>query len=402
MAPKKKNVTEHLGPNGEVLGTYPSKYPNHSTAVLFGDYTPAEPKKETPKKTKKTAASTPTKKDLGALKALEYSPEDIERISSLPDKEFNAHVKKYHPDINGKPSNGLALDTLMKRRLELKSSQPKAPKSTVFRDPKTGRATPKGTLEKAPAVDADPVIDRTVGDSKLKSPTQKKLGLRKNKTGTSSVAERKAGIRINKVRDRKRKPQKSLRPQVGQAGSLDGKVVRVTEENLNQVSEQKLHTILPDAGREVMEQPSRPVTQTAIMPSVLPGSQSGKRLGGFAATHEIVKGHTNDALKHLQTMANSPKGSPEHHAAHEAFNVSHALIGQTGNKALHDLVGLGRKIVQENHGSPNMENGLKTHRALVTGMLEAGRLAEETRKDRSGKNVNRKPRKKQDEEGKAE
>lgn len=141
---------------------------------------------------------------------------------------------------------------------------------------------------------------------------------------------------------------------------------------------------LPQAGPEVMTPAGRPEIQPAILPRTLRGSQSGKNLGGFAASHKIVKGHTYEALKHLQTMADTPKNSPEHHAAHEAFNASHAQIGQTGNKGLHTLVGMGRAAVQQMHGSPNLPNALKTHKALVLGKLEEGRIAEQARTERSG------------------
>jgi hypothetical protein len=83
-------------------------------------------------------------------------------------------------------------------------------------------------------------------------------------------------------------------------------------------------------------------------------------------------------------MANTDKGSAEHHDAHESFNLLHAHIGQIGNKDLHKVLGLGRTMVQQYHGTSQLPQALKVHKGLVLGRLEAGRIAEQARSERSG------------------
>jgi hypothetical protein len=81
-------------------------------------------------------------------------------------------------------------------------------------------------------------------------------------------------------------------------------------------------------------------------------------------------------------MAQHEPGTPEHHEAHEAFNVSHATLGQISNKDFHRFMGMGRTIVTTQRG-PNMQNLLKVHREGVEGKLEAGKIAEQSRGERS-------------------
>jgi hypothetical protein len=198
--------------------------------------------------------------------------------------------------------------------------------------------------------------------------------------------ELKRGITSVSIAPKKRriKKQKSLIPKVGQAGKLDGQVVRVTPENAEQVYDQRRRTELPAAGPAEMTPAGRPEVEQVILPPRLRGSQSGKNLGGFAQSHKVVAKATHEALGHLETMANTDKGSIEHHTAHESFNLLHGQIGQIGNKALHKDLGLGRTIIQQYHGRPELGNALKVHRGIVLGRLEEGKIAEQARGERSG------------------
>lgn len=177
-------------------------------------------------------------------------------------------------------------------------------------------------------------------------------------------------------------------PKPGQAGKLDGKLVRVTPENVTQIYDQRRRTELPKAGPEEMTPAGRPQIEGAIIPSKLRSSQNKKNLGGFARSHKEVSAVTHEALDHLQTMANTAKGSPEHHSAMESFNALHAKIGQIGNKPLHTALGLGRTIVQQYHGHEDLSKHLRMHRGVVLGRLEEGKIAEQSRAERSGKGGN--------------
>ena len=194
------------------------------------------------------------------------------------------------------------------------------------------------------------------------------------------------GVTSVSTKPRKRRQKKQTPvpvPKPGQVGKLDGKGVRVTDENVTQIYDQRRRTTLPEAGREEMTPAPRPTVEPAIMPARLGGSQNKKNLGGFARSHKVVAKATHEALDHLQTMANTQKGTPEHHSAMESFNTLHGHIGQIGNKALHKDLGLGRTIIQQYHGKPELTDALKIHRGIVLGRLEEGRIAEQSRGERS-------------------
>lgn len=242
-----------------------------------------------------------------------------------------------------------------------------APKTAKKNKPKTARKAVRnpvtGKAEKAPVTPLGAPVKRTADPV-----------VRKFKKGELVV-----------VKPRKQKKQTPIaKPQPGQAGKLDGELVRVTPENAEQVYEQRRRTELPKAGPAEMTPAGRPEVEQAILPSRLRGSQSGKNLGGFAQSHKIVAKATHEALDHLNTMATTDKGSSEHHSAHEAFNLLHGHIGQIGNKALHRDLGLGRTIIQQHHGSNKLPEALKIHRGIVLGRLEEGKIAEQARGERSG------------------
>jgi len=231
----------------------------------------------------------------------------------------------------------------------------KAAAPSVVRNSKTGRAEKPTTVDLTKPVErtADPVVRR----------------FRKGELVT--------------VKPRKQKKQTPIpKPKAGQIGKLEGKVVRVTPENATQIYEERRRTTLPTATAEEMTPASRPVIKPVVMPPKLRSSQNKKNIGGFARSHKEVAGVSKEALGHLQTMAQHEPGTPEHHEAHEAFNVSHATLGQISNKDFHRFMGMGRTIVTTQRG-PNMQNLLKVHREGVEGKLEAGKIAEQSRGERS-------------------
>jgi len=233
-----------------------------------------------------------------------------------------------------------------------------APKPSVVRDKKTGKALPL-----APKL---PVVERTA------DPIVKKF---------------KNGERVT-VKPRKQKKQTPIaKPVPGQIGKLEGKPVRVTSENVDKVYDEKRTTILPTATEAEMTPAGRPETERVVLPKTLRSSQNKKNIGGFAQSHKVVASVAKEALGHLQTMADHEPGTPEHHEAHEAFNVAHAQLGQISNSNFHKFMGMGRTIVTQHRGS-NMDTALKVHRQGVLAKLEEGKIAEGSRGDRSGKGGN--------------
>ena len=199
-------------------------------------------------------------------------------------------------------------------------------------------------------------------------------------------SELRRGVTAVPTAPKKRRQKKQTpipKPRPGQAGKLDGKVVRVTPENVTQVYDEKRTTNLPTATPEDMTPAGRPAVEPAVMPKVMPFSQNKKNFGGFAGKHKDVSKATHEALGHLQTMADTEKNSPEHHDASRGFHLAHATVGQIGNQDLHRFLALGHSAVQKLHGTPELANALKVHRAGTLGKLEAGRIAEQSRKERA-------------------
>jgi hypothetical protein len=289
-------------------------------------------------------------KNLGAVKAIDLDHASVEKVASMEATDLGKHFQ------NNPAMDSQLKDAIMKRHLEIQNAKPKQPKlKTALRDKKTGKAIPLAPATPVVTSTPDPVI-------------------KKFKKG-----------QLVTVKPRKQKKQTPIaKPQPGQAGKLDGQTVRVTPENADQVYEQRRRTELPAAGPAEMTPTGRPEIEGAILPRELRGSQNKKNLGGFAQSHKIVAKATHEALGHLNTMANTDKGSPEHHNAHEAFNLLHGQIGQIGNKPLHRDLGLGRTIIQQYHGSDKLPEALKLHRGIVLGRLEEGKIAEQSRGERSG------------------
>jgi len=235
-----------------------------------------------------------------------------------------------------------------------KKSKPKKSR-TVVRNPETGRA------EKPTPVDITKPVERTA------DPVIKKF---------------KKGQLVT-VKPRRQKKQTPIpTPKPGQVGKLEGQVVRVTPENATQIYEERRRTTLPVATPEDMTPAGRPAVQPVVLPSRLRGSQNKKNLGGFARSHKEVAGVAHEALGHLQTMAQHEPGTPEHHDAHESFNVLHAKLGQISNSNFHKFMGMGRTIVTQ-HRDKNMAKALEVHKQGVEGKLEEGRIAEQSRGERS-------------------
>lgn len=200
----------------------------------------------------------------------------------------------------------------------------------------------------------------------------------------SELAKGVMAVTLKPKKTRKRKKAVAPRaPKIGQAASLDGKVVRVNEDNLEEVTQAKLRKTLPTAGPDVMAPESPAPIEQVVLPPRLKASQNGKNIGGFAGKFEDVRDSVHAALGHLETMAANPKGTVEHHTAHEAFNVEHAKIGQIGNKGLHSLMALARNGVQKTHGTPQVNDVLKAARVGILGKLEEGRMAAKQRSARA-------------------
>ena len=93
-------------------------------------------------------------------------------------------------------------------------------------------------------------------------------------------------------------------------------------------------TILPAAGPEVMQQPTR--TQTAQPIGVL--RRGGQKLRGFKGSYEKVHAGVQAALGHIESMK-ATQGTPEFDHHQDAFNAIHSNIKAWDERGLGITVG---------------------------------------------------------------
>lgn len=337
---------------------------------------------------RKKKATPGIRKDLGGLQVTPPDRKNIERIARMePDalKEYLAHPKHGIDERTRK----LILD----RHIELRSgNRPTVKRGSVTgkiqsrtaapeQDPNVPVRKPRKLRTTAAGFDTKISVKRKT--DRIARPEGRVLpeGIRPAKN--SELKKGVVAVSTETKPKRKRKKAAPSLPKVGQAAKLKGEVVRVTPDNLEDVTKEKLTTVLPASGREEMTPVGRPVAEPAVLPSRLRGSRNKKNLGGFGGKVKDVQSSVYRALGHLEAMANSPKGSPEHHAAHEGYNLEHALIGQIGNKALHNNMALARTGVMEHHGTDHVHTVLKVARSAILGRLEEGKIAAQQRAERA-------------------
>jgi hypothetical protein len=139
-------------------------------------------------------------------------------------------------------------------------------------------------------------------------------------------------------------------------------------------------TVLPDA----------PIPQEPRPQGVM-GMGATPIRKGAAVSYPVIKAAVDAARTHLTAMQNNPPGSPEHHAAHEAFNAIHANIGRMSPE-LHVTLGQAKHFVT-NPGKGSDEMLAMTHKAINTrlGIIRTAhednlRRSAEGRTKKAGKN----------------
>ena len=101
-------------------------------------------------------------------------------------------------------------------------------------------------------------------------------------------------------------------------------------------------------------------TASVITSRITPVATKGAASGNYP----LVKSAVDAARTHLTAMSQHPAGSPEHHAAHEAFNAIHSNIGKLSPE-LHTTLGQAKHFVT-NPGKGSDELLAMTHKAINT------------------------------------
>lgn len=135
-------------------------------------------------------------------------------------------------------------------------------------------------------------------------------------------------------------------------------------------------TVLPEAGREVMQPTPRVLTP---QPGGTLGRGGQRRLRGFGMPHARVKAAVDAAIHHLDGMK-STQGTPEFDDHEKAFDAIHANIQGM------DKHGLGITVGQLKHqtltGGAKAPHILRLLHTRIQDRLEEGRMAEEENKQR--------------------
>lgn len=268
-------------------------------------------------------------------------------------------------------------------------------------DPTTGLLKPR--VEMTPEeVTAAQKIDPTVppksklklerGEKAYRAPKQKRtkpktkpiIAVTGETLRPATNPELKRGIPSRVVRDQSKPTTPAAGPRLPRIGQIykhsDGRMMRVSAENIKEVHEDAKRTVLPTAGPEVMVQPGRPTPlpgpRGGLRPNI-PRNNRGNR-GGLGVSHEVAKEHADRALGHLDTMAASEHGSGPYRQAQKSFHVVHGAIGaQNMSKSIHTMLQLAHNHIDtQQKDIPGM---LTATKEAVGATLRAGKLAEEER-----------------------
>lgn len=129
-------------------------------------------------------------------------------------------------------------------------------------------------------------------------------------------------------------------PKKGQIAKVDGNLVRVDDTNVEAATTAARTTVLPTAGRDVVEGAA---TQTQRVPGRTTTVRGGLRgPKGAAIGHKEVSDLVGKARGHLTQMTLT-RNTPAFHEHHEQFNLVHAQLEKHA-PAAHQILGIMRHL----------------------------------------------------------
>lgn len=197
-------------------------------------------------------------------------------------------------------------------------------------------------------------------------------------------AELRRGVPSVVLRNQEKPTTPAAGPRLPRIGQIykhtDGRMMRVSADNIEEVHADAKKTILPTAGREIMQPVGRPAP--------LPGPRGGLRKrenknnrgnnAGLGVAHEIAKEHVDRAFNHLDTMAMAPHGSMPYKQAQKGFHQVHGQIGEKNmSKSIHTMLQLAHNHIDAK--LPGTEKMLTATKEAVGDKLREGKRAEEER-----------------------
>lgn len=165
--------------------------------------------------------------------------------------------------------------------------------------------------------------------------------------GVTSVTETEAAPRKVKKRavtktGKKIDPKtgKIRAPRKGQIAKVDGKLVRVDDTNVEAATKARNTTVLPEAGRDVVEGATTSTMRPPSRPTVVKATPRGP--SGPGVSHKEISDLVTQARGHLTQMTLT-RNTPAYHEHHENFNLVHAQL-EGKAPAAHQILGIMRHL----------------------------------------------------------
>lgn len=290
--------------------------------------------------------------------------EELERANKLSGKKLKATPEEVAASKNAKPK--LTAEEKKAIRKRRKNAEKK----------RTARLTAEADTTKP-----EKKVVRTPDPT---PPIQRLTAVTGETIRPATNTELKKGIPSVVVRDQTKPTTPAAGPRLPRIGQYyrhsDGRLLRVSAENIEDVHADAKRTVLPTAGREEMETEGRPVPlpgpRGGLRPNI-PRNNRGNR-AGLGVDHATAKEHADRALGHLETMASAEHGSGPYRQAQKSFHVVHGAIGaQNMSKPIHRMLQLAHNYIDSK--LPDTGKMLNATREAVGDTLRAGKRAEEER-----------------------
>lgn len=296
------------------------------------------------------------KRAMGAPDALSIDPKDVAKIAkSKPSQE---QLTKLHPALK---------EAVLKHLESQKPSKKKTPVPEI-KLPEKSEPTGESTPSIRPPKNSE--LRRGITAVPVNKPKRKKSPRTITKTG------KKLDPKTGKI----------AVPKVGQIGKVGGEVVRVTPDNVQQVHEERVRTVLPEAGPEVMT-PRTPgprvpleVPQGGLSESKWVDRKTGKvsrKLRGFGVPAEHVHAKAWEAMGHLDSMLNHQPGSPEHSKHRDSFLKSRSELHPMSSD-VHEIVTMAG-VVAQRPKYPQQTSHLNQIKDALSERISIGRAMERRR-----------------------
>jgi hypothetical protein len=253
---------------------------------------------------------------------------------------------------------------------------PKDPKTkNTYKEPVQKRQKPKVKTTEA------------LKAAEVRTPTNAELGRGVAEVSTVEKPKRQRKPRSTTKTGKKLDPKtgRIVAPRPGQVRKLNGQVVRVDSSNIEEVTQASRTTVLPEAGRDVVEGASpltpKPIQRVGVVRGT-PRPATGPA-GNASQIGEMI----SQARQHLANMTLSRARPDEYNAHHDSFNLVHAQLQKVA-PAAHTILGIMRHVTHnvtpESAGhfeaaDKALGDTLKAYKAVSSGNVQSSRFGRQER-----------------------